>query len=462
VAPKNPRVIKFMCNNRLTFAALLSSIILLFSCSSAIQVKDNPYSTEFVMVKGGHFYQGDKNYVFVGTNFWHAGYLGLDNYPGNREQLKRELDLLKAHGITNLRVLAMAEASDLKMALRPAIQSKLGQIDQDLLVGLDFLLVEMAKRDMKAVLFLNNFWQWSGGMSQYVSWLTGEEVFDPDVTGDWNGFMQNSARFYHMPEAQQHYQNVIKQVITRVNTINGLAYNQDPTIMTWELANEPRPGSDQDGRINVAAYIKWIDQSAQFIHALAPHQLVTTGSEGIMGSIRDPEVFLKAHQLPSIDYATFHLWLKNWGWFNVKQPDDTYPAGLVKAFDYIDQHIVLAKQLNKPMVLEEFGVERDNGDFSRDSSTLWRDKLLTQIYQHWYQAAKAGEYAAGSNFWAWSGEATTSRPDYIWQNGDMFFGDPPQEPQGLNSVFDTDISTLELIEKHAQDMKSLVVEASTN
>ena len=43
----------------------------------------------------------------------------------------------------------------------------------------------------------------------------------------------------------------------------------------------------------------------------------------------------------------------------------------------------------------------------------------------------------------------------------MFFGDPPQEPQGLNSVFDTDSSTLELIEKHAQKMKSLVVTTQT-
>ena len=43
----------------------------------------------------------------------------------------------------------------------------------------------MAKRDMKAVLYLNNFWQWSGGMSTYMSWSTGKPVADPDVTGDW-------------------------------------------------------------------------------------------------------------------------------------------------------------------------------------------------------------------------------------------------------------------------------------
>jgi len=50
---------------------------------------------------------------------------------------------------------------------------------------------------------------------------------------DWNGFMQNSARFYHMQRHKNTYKQAIKQVITRVNSINGVPYNQDPTIMTW-------------------------------------------------------------------------------------------------------------------------------------------------------------------------------------------------------------------------------------
>lgn len=444
-----------MLKLRLVYSILFSTLLMLSACSEVPDKQNTVPTNEFVTVHDGKFFIGQQPYYFAGTNFWHAGYMGLEAYPGNRQQLLRELDLLKSKGITNLRVLALSEASELKMALRPAMQTKANELNNDLLVGLDFLLNELAKRDMKAVLFLNNFWQWSGGMSQYVSWLTGEKVFDPDVTGDWDGFMQNSARFYHMPEAQILYKTAVQKVVTRVNTINGLPYNQDPTIMTWELANEPRPGSDKDGHINVNAYIKWVDESAQFIHKLAPQQLVTTGSEGIMGSIRDPQVFLQTHELASIDYATFHLWIKNWGWFDIKQAESTYEPGLNKALEYIDKHIALAKTLNKPMVLEEFGVERDNGDFDKESSTHWRDTILEKIYNHWYQAAKAGELVAGSNFWAWGGEASTTREDFIWQPGDAFFGDPPQEPQGLNSVFSKDTSTLEVIQHHAQQMHSL-------
>ena len=144
----------------------------------------------------------------------------------------------------------MSEASGFKRGVRPAIMDRPGEFDEGLLQGLDYLLAEMGKRDMKAVLYLNNFWQWSGGMSQYVSWVTGEPVLDPDTNGDWNGFMQNSARFYALPQAQVWYRDAIRAVINRRNGINGVAYVDDPTVMSWQLANEPRPGSDRDGRPN--------------------------------------------------------------------------------------------------------------------------------------------------------------------------------------------------------------------
>jgi mannan endo-1,4-beta-mannosidase len=40
--------------------------------------------------------------------------------------------------------------------------------------------------------------------------------------------------------------------------------------------------------------------------------------------------------------------------------------------------------------------------------------------------------------------------------GDTFFvGDPPQEPQGANSVFDCDATTLEIIRAHAGALKTV-------
>ena len=36
------------------------------------------------------------------------------------------------------------------------------------------------------------------------------------------------------------YKAYLKHITQRVNSINGLPYNADSTIMAWELLNEPR------------------------------------------------------------------------------------------------------------------------------------------------------------------------------------------------------------------------------
>ncbi len=409
----------------------------------------------FVHVQGRQFLLNGKPYYVVGANMWYGAYLGAPGELGDRSRLQRELDLLQQNGVNNLRVLAISEQSELLRAVRPAMINREGEFNQDLLQGLDFLLAEMAKRDMKAVLYLNNFWQWSGGMSQYVSWIKGTEVFDPDKTGQWNEFMQNSAKFYSLDEAQKKYQAAISQLITRTNSITGVVYNQDPTIMSWQLANEPRPGSDADGRANVPAFNHWIKTSARYIHQLAPKQLVSSGNEGAMGSIGDINVYAAAHAIAEIDYLTFHMWVKNWSWFDGARPAETYDGALQKAKAYVDAHIQIANSLNKPLVLEEFGLDRDGGGFAPSTPISYRDKYYAAVFDWLVAGAKAGDAIAGYNFWAWGGFGKTHRADFIWQAGDDFTGDPPQEPQGLNSVFAADVSTLAIIKKSADEFSTL-------
>jgi mannan endo-1,4-beta-mannosidase len=37
----------------------------------------------------------------------------------------------------------------------------------------------------------------------------------------------------------------------------------------------------------------------------------------------------------------------------------------------------------------------------------------------------------------------------MWKLGDNFIGDPPHEPQGWYSIFDTDSSTIRIIREYA-------------
>lgn len=46
----------------------------------------------------------------------------------------------------------------------------------------------------------------------------------------------------------QAYQGYIEAVLTRVNTVNGRRYSDDPTVFSWELANEPSGTVDITGQ----------------------------------------------------------------------------------------------------------------------------------------------------------------------------------------------------------------------
>ena len=450
-------------NKPISLALLALSAVLTLVAPACAQVKPDagaPASSAakqsgFVTVKGRQFQLDGKPYYFAGANLWYGMYLGSPGVTGDRARLMRELDDLAGKGVRNLRVLAISESSTLRRAVTPAVMQSPVAVDETLWKGLDFLLDEMAKRDMKAVLYLNNFWQWSGGMSQYMAWFNGKPVMDPDVTGDWNAFMDNSAAFYREPKAQQAFHQAIDRLIGRRNSVNGRKYTDDPTIMSWQLANEPRPGSDANARPHFDAFIRWVDETAGYIKTLAPKQLVSTGNEGWMGTAGSRELFEKSHASKNVDYLTYHMWAPNWQWFNPKDAAATYDAAWKKMQDYLDWHIDAANRMGKPIVLEEFGINRDAGSFEAAASTVYRDRFYKEIFALLERRAAAGDAIAGSNFWAWGGEGRTRNADFMWKAGDGFVGDPPQEPQGLYCVFDSDASTIAIIQAHAARMDKI-------
>lgn len=414
---------------------------------------------DFVGVRNGRFEWRERPYFYVGTNLWYGCYLGDPALAGGRQRLVRELDRLQRIGVTNIRLLAGSETSPLAGSIPRGTKRGARDWDEDLLRGLDFCLAEMAKRNMRGILFVSNYWQWSGGFAQYVRWVTGETIPDPDrpvmARGDWHAFMQFSARFYTLPAANELYRAYVSQLIQRRNTVNGQIYRHDPAIMTWELANEPRPGTDDAKTVDdVPIFAKWVDQTARFIHDQDPNHLVCTGSEGIWGSLKKPEVFVEVHKTPAIDYVTVHMWLKNWGWLKDPQLSPEYESAAARAKDHVEQHTVLATDtLHKPLVLEEFGLPRDHEKYEPETPTAARDDYYGRMFQQVADSCKAGRALQGANFWTWGGEGRpgVGNPDSVTG----LTGDPPCEPQGLNSVFDTDKSTLAVISQANAKLRAL-------
>jgi len=442
-----------MLDRRTVIAAGMALTATQSVAGARVPRRTHPVDPAIVGVDGMQLLRHGKPYRFVGANIWYAAWLGSAAAPGGRARLTRELDRLQALGVRNLRILGSAELSPLKNSITPAFRDKGAVYDEALLTGLDWTLAEMAKRDMTAVIYLTNFWEWSGGMMTYLYWVNGGRFINMnDPAHPWPEFPDRNAAFYTNAAAQTLYRNYIRAVVSRTNTLTGQPYATDPTIMAWQLANEPRPGgSDAVAVPNLPAFYHWIDGTARYIKTLDASHLVCTGSEGLKGSIEREDVVLDAHRSSAIDYVTTHIWPNNWSWMKAGDLAGTYDGGAAKVADYMASHVRLARRLEKPLVIEEFGYPRDGADaFAPSIATTYKDRFYGQIYAAIEADVAAGGPLAGSNFWAWNGEARSQHADHRFQRGDLaYMGDPPHEPQGWYGVFDSDAGTQAAIRTHA-------------
>jgi mannan endo-1,4-beta-mannosidase len=433
-------------------ASLLTLVLL--ACVLSVPALSAPSSarSSFVTVKAHNFYLSDKTYFYIGTNYWYGSLLGLekDDKKGVA-RLRKELDFLKANGVTNLRLMAGAEGSGMingVLRVGPPLQPSQGEFNEDILDGLDLVLSEMGKRDLKAILFLSNNWEWSGGFQQYLIW--NDMVPDALKTRklNWDEQRDIVSKFYGCEPCKESYDKQVNLILGRTNKYNKKRYTEDPAIMAWELANEPRPMRP----VVADAYKRWISDVASMIRTRDKNHLITIGHEGEMGT-EDIKLYEEIHADKNVDYLTIHIWPKNWGWFTGQQIGEGFPNVIEKTLDYIARHRLVARRLNKPLVIEEFGLPRDNHSFDVSASTSLRDAFYGKIFSVVEKQAGADGYIAGANFWAFGGTARPLKGQTYWKVGDDYMGDPPMEEQGLNSVFDSDKSTWRIIKSFSKTLE---------
>ena len=425
-------------------AFFVVSITLLGACTP----KQTLISSPFVRVENGQFMRNDTPYYYVGTNFWYGAILGSEGEGGDRQRLRKELDFLKSIGVDNLRILVGSDGNrGVTAKIEPTLQIAPGVYNDTILAGLDYLLAEMSRRKMLAVLYLNNSWEWSGGYGQYLEWAGYGKAPVPAVDG-WPAYMEYVKLFQQSDSAKVLFANYVNDMVSRVNRYTNIKYVDDPTIMSWQVGNEPRAFSDE----NKILFAAWIAQVAAQLKSLDRNHLVSTGSEGMWGCEQDMALFEQIHADPNVDYMNIHIWPYNWGWVPKDSLQEKLETAKVKTKAYIDDHLVVARKYRKPLVLEEFGFPRDGFQFSKESTTGARDAYYSYVFGLISDKDASGGLFAGCNFWAWGGFATSSSERVFWQKGDDYTGDPAQEEQGLNSVFATD-STVDIVKAASVKLK---------
>lgn len=421
-------------------------------------------------------------HYLTGMNYWACMNLAADaSQGGDYARLVTELDQMAAKGINHLRIMASSEGAPTPQPFRmaPALMDSPGKYNAAVFKGLDICLDEMSKRGMRATMTLNNEWQWSGGFAQYISWATNETIPYPpswnmtkapqrkepgtgwgdystteDGAKSYGEFTNFANMMYSNQQAESWYKDHIKTVMERTNTVNGRKYNADATIMTWQLANEPQSGL---GDASDPLY-PWVKRISAYIRSLSAKQLISVGLESKQGEF----VFKQVHNVSDVSYATSHLWVQNWGVYDMY---DSTNVSLSIAQDYgrnfVKETASWAQDLGKPIFLEEFGMARDNWQnkqkeypYLSSATTTHKDAYFSTVIGAVVDDFKAGGAYIGTSPWAYGG---VWRPETQKMNefGMVWAGDPPHESPGWYDLYDTD-EAMKIVAKQQKDVSAWI------
>src|SRR5258706_770528 len=150
-------------------------------------------------VSEGRFLRNGAPFFMAGMNYWAALPMARSAGRARWQSVMHELDALAGLGVNVLRIMGATEGPDSEpWRIVPSLQPEQGHYDEASVAGLLRLVEELERRKMYAIVGLTNFWPWSGGMAQYLSWAEGSRLPypPPPESGDWNAFHAYVARFY--------------------------------------------------------------------------------------------------------------------------------------------------------------------------------------------------------------------------------------------------------------------------
>lgn len=261
-----------------------------------------------------------------------------------------QLDAMVASGVKVLRMPAHRDC----MFNSPGagcIQVGPNTYNETSLAVMDWVIAQAAMRGLHVVLWLSDNWKDRGGAEQIVRWTVPQN--------DWY-----HDRFYTNQAAKDLYKQNIANLLNRVNTITGVAYKDDPTIMSWELLQDARcQGVDMStsGTCTTTMIRDWAAEMVAYVKQLDPKHMVALGDEGFVdkangaypnvasawysdGSTGDFKEYL---EVPGVDYGGAKWYPTYWGL--------TPNAGE----GWITDHAAVAASVGKPFVLTEYAFPRN-------------------------------------------------------------------------------------------------------
>lgn len=285
---------------------------------------------------------GTHPYTIIGVNSYDLAYKTDD-------QIRENFAYFKKLNINTVRLWAFGDGNS------TGFQPAAGITNDSRLRQMDFILSLAKENSIRIIPVLVNNWNDYGGKAQYTAWIgkSAEDAFFTDT------------------DAVHLFKNYVNKIVARKNTYTGVEYRNDPTILAWEIMNEPRSGISNKNNSEVLR--TWTNDMDTYLRSIDSNHLVSLGTETAA-----------LCSVTAIDLCSVHLYVEDQG-------VPKYPS-ITAVTHYLSSQAKEARLIKKPIYIGEIGIRKDYQVYDQEPLSLLKTLIMT-IQQEKY---------SGYLVWNWS------------------------------------------------------------
>ena len=247
------------------------------AAAASISAAETPLQN-FITTRTGRLLDGEKEFRFISFNVPNL-LLIEDNVAFTNEnpwrlpdsfEINDALESVAQMGGTVARtyVISVQRTNDAPDVPRHVLAP--GKFNEAAFRTLDEVLVTANRTGVRLIIPLVDNWPWMGGRAEYA------------------GFRGKSKdEFWTDPQLIADFEQTIRFILTRTNTISGVRYCDDKAVLCWETGNE------------ISSPAAWTREIAHYIKSLDSNHLVM---DGFNASVLRPESL----EIPEVDIVTTH------------------------------------------------------------------------------------------------------------------------------------------------------------
>jgi mannan endo-1,4-beta-mannosidase len=212
-----------------------------------------------------------------------TGHAADSRYPTAFE-ITDVLSTVQAMGGSVIRIVSAGASAGCTLCIAPAP----GLMNEEALKQVDLILQQARDMGLKVIIPLAGSGASCGGAE------TDPVASSPCVFAAWRG--KTPAEFFTDPIVKADFDRYLAAILQRVNSITGIAYRDDPTILAWENCDACGAG------VPAPVVAAWTEEIGEAIKALDRHHLYENGAfAGRLAPASPGAVPAASLALPSVD-----------------------------------------------------------------------------------------------------------------------------------------------------------------